>query len=258
MIRSRSVGRDVVEGMSDEKTPFAAMVEHLLESLEASSGGTVVVRWTDGRSGPAGPAWDHSVERMLVRSAIAGDDDALDLLMRREWCAVYRLVSRREPDAGRAEELVQEVFTRAIATLGRLQELGVPLRSYLAQIARRLLRDRVEAARPDAGRGVPGAFRSVDAPGLVVLPPQEREPDPVVERATVVVLSAGERSRFLQVLDRLPRRSRELLSLRVIEGHTEAEIGIAWGRTPEAVRAAQRQALDALRASLAGDSEGPT
>jgi RNA polymerase sigma-70 factor (ECF subfamily) len=240
-------------------TPFAAMVGRLLDSLEASSGGTVVVRWTDGRSGPPGPAWDHSVERMLVSSAAAGDDDALDLLICREWCGVYRLVSRREPDAARAEELVQEVFTRAIASLGRLQQLGVPFRSYLAQIAHRLMRERIGAPTPDGSRGGPGVFGGDDTPGLVVLTAQERTVRASRDdEPTVVVLSAEERPRFLELLDRLPRRSRELLWLRVLEGRTEAEIGIAWGRSAGAVHEAQHQALTALRMSLIDHPEGPT
>lgn len=259
MTASQWGGALVGMDMSDEVMPFAAMVGRLLDSLEASDGGTVVVRWTDGRTGPPGPAWDHSVERMLVRSAVAGDDDALDLLICREWCGVYRLVSRHEPDAARAEELVQEVFTRAIASLARFQQLGVPFRSYLAQIARRLLRERIGAPKPDAGRGGPGAFGESDPPGLVVLPTQERtDPGLRAKEPTVVVLSAEERPRFLELLDRLPRRSRELLWLRVLEGHTEAEIGIAWGRTPGAVHEVQRQALDALRMSLADPPGGPT
>lgn len=248
----------VVTVMSDDMAPFAAMVGRLLDSLEASDGGTVVVRWTDGRSGPQGLVWDHSVERMLVQSAAAGDDDALDLLICREWCGVYRLVSRHEPDAARAEDVVQEVFTRAIAGLERLQQLGIPFRSYLAQIARRLLRERIGAPRPDAPRGGPGAFGEDGMPDLVVLPAQEHTGRaPRREEPTVVELSAEERPRFLELLGQLPRRSRELLWLRVLEGHTEAEIGTAWGRSPGAVHEAQRQAVIALRMNLTGHLEKP-
>jgi RNA polymerase sigma-70 factor, ECF subfamily len=239
--------------MGNEGTPFAAMVRRLLDSLEAPDGGTVVVRWTDGRC-DHGTVWDHSLERMLLQSACAGDDDALDLLLRREWFGVYRLVVVSEPDGRRAEELVQEVFARAIAALPRLRDGGVPFRSSVAQIARRLLRDRQPTSPPIGGpRGVPGAFGEPEPPDLVVLPAQAssaEDPDPSCSQPSVMVLSADDRPRVVAALDRLPRHCRELLWLRIVEGHTETEIGVEWGRTPDAVRELQRRALRALRAGL--------
>lgn len=237
--------------MDNEGTPFAIMVARLLDSLEAPQG--AVVRWTDGHAHPNGPAWGHSIERLLVQSACAGDDEALDLLLRHEWYGVYRLVSAAEPDGARAEELVQEVFTRAIATLERLRVLGVPFHSYCVQIAHRLLRDRRRTAPAGIPGRTPGDFSSPESPGLVVLSSVEvPEPAPATE-PTVVVLSADDRPRFVAALGRLPRPSRELLWLRLIEGRTEAEIGVEWGRTPESVHELQRQALSALRAGLAAD-----
>ena len=234
-------------GMDNERTPFATMVARLLDSLEAPDADAVVVRWTDGRS-LDGAAWGHSVERMLVQSACAGDDEALDLLLRHEWYGVYRLVASAEPDGARVEELVQEVFARAIAGLERFRALGVPFRSYLAQIARRLLRPAPGVATPAPG-GIPGDFGEPDGPDLVVLSARER-PAPRREPA-VVVLSADERPQLLAALDRLPRQCRELLWLRLVEGRTETEIGVEWGRTAASVRELQRHALESLRAGLA-------
>lgn len=237
--------------MDNEGTPFATMVTRLLDSLEATEVDTVVVRWTDGRSGD-GSGWDHSIERMLVQSACAGDDEALDLLLRHEWFGVYQLVSRKEPDDARAEELVQEIFTQAIASLERFRGLGVPLRSYLAQIARRLLRQVPEGIVPVPG-GIPGDFGELEVPDVVVLPAQDRCVVP--REPAVVVLSADDRPRFLAALDRLPRRCRELLWLRLVEGRTETEIGVEWGRTAESVRELQRHALEALRDGIAAATE---
>lgn len=248
---SHRTGSDVGTGMHSEETPFGIMVAQLLESLEAPSG--AVVRWTDGRFGADGPVWDHSIERMLVQSACSGDDEALDLLLRHEWYAVYRLVSDGASDGALAEELAQEVFARAIATLDRLQVLGVPFHSYCVQIAHRLLRDRRRAMPPGAPGGTPGHFVAPEGPGLVVLPSVEDagDVDQGASEPAVVVLSSDDRPRFVAALDRLPRSSRELLWLRLIEGRTEHEIGVEWGRTPESVHELQRQALAALRAGLA-------
>lgn len=242
-------------GMEHEGTSFATMVARLLDNLDAPDGGTVVVRWTDGRSGPYGE-WDHSIERMLLQSACAGDDEALDLLLRHEWYGVYQLVARNEPEGGRAEELVQEVFTRAIASLDRVWSLGVPLRSYLAQVTHRLLRDKRPAAGAPAPApgGIPGDFGEPEPPDLVVLPATEARSTALGREPVVVVLSADDRPRVVDALDRLPRQCRELLWLRLVEGRTETEIGVEWGRTPESVRDLQRRALVALRAGLAGEA----
>lgn len=254
MTASQGARSHVVTGMGNEGTPFAAMVRRLLDSLEAPGGDTVVVRWTDGRCGHA-TVWDHSLERMLLQSACAGDDDALDLLLRREWFGVYRIVAAAEPDGGRAEELVQEVFARAISSLPRLRDRGVPLRSSLAQIARRLLRDRQRASSSVvAPGGVPGSFGEPEPPDLVVLPTQAPLGGPSGNRASgdpcVMVLSADDRPRVVAALERLPRHCRELLWLRIVEGRTETEIGVEWGRTPDAVRELQLRALRTLRAGL--------
>lgn len=259
MIVSRRAGSLVGTSMNHEGTPFAAMVRRLLDNLEAPDGDTVVVRWTDGRS-DHGTLWDHALERMLLQSACAGDDDALDVLLRREWFGVYRLVAGSEPDGARAEELVQEVFARAINSLPRLCEQGVPLRSSLAQIARRLLRDRQRTSSPiGAPGGVPGVFDAPERPSLVVLPAQEpagTEAGQSGERPvpSVMVLSADDRPTVVAALERLPRQCRDLLWLRIVEGRTETEIGVEWGRTPEAVRELQLQALRALRAGLESDA----
>ncbi|MGH9110655.1 MAG: RNA polymerase sigma factor [Acidimicrobiales bacterium] len=251
--------------MDQEPTLFAAMVGKLFDDLDSPHGDAVVVRWTDGRSGPADAhGWDQSMERMLVESACAGDDDALDVLLRREWYGVYRLVTAAEP-AGDAENLVEEVFTRTIADLGQLRDLGVPLRSSLAQIARRLLRERAAGAADgwqdpaNAGAGVPGAFRRAPAVDVVVVgsgevPAGGPVPEPAEARhPPVVLLCADDRPLLVAALDRLPRHCRQLLWLRVVEGRSESEIGVDWGRSPESVRELQREALVALRATLTAD-----
>ena len=135
-----------------------------------------------------------------------------------------------------AEELTQEVFARAIASLPRFRYVGVPFRSYLSQIARNLLRDRWRQAqaRPDMDGPVPDRATA------------ELEPE-------AIVLAAAERHLLVEAMRRLPHRCREVLFLRVLEGRTATEIGVEWGRTPESVRQIQHRALTALRVEMADE-----
>lgn len=224
---------------SNTDIAYTAPLQSLLDGMMAPGSGDVRIRWTDGAGGlpPADPpsGWDSSMEQMLLQGACLGDEHALETLCRKEWYGVYRLVSASVTDATEAEELTQEVFARAIASLPRFRYVGVPFRSYLAQIARNLLRDRWRQAqaRPTVGR-------EDEIPDR---PAPEPEPE-------AIVLAADERYLLVAALGRLPRRCREVLYLRILEGRTAAEIGVEWGRTPEAVRQIQHRALLALRSEM--------
>ncbi len=204
------------------------------------------VHWSDGVGPPLaveGSAGTPSQrEQMLVQSACLGDDAALETLCRTEWYGVYYLVSGSVPDAGEAEEITQEVFSRAIASLARFSYVGVPFRSYLAQIARNLLRDRWRAAQlhPEtvatAGRGGPLA--------------------PGADPAPTVLVAAEDRKPLAAAVSQLPDRCRDVLRLHLLEGRTAEEIGVEWGRSPDVVRRIQQRALLALRAELDGRPAG--
>jgi len=213
--------------------PYRSMLQSLLDGMGSPRGGDVMIRWTDGDAHRSTDE-DRNLERMLVESACQGDEEALDTLCRREWYAIFRLVSASVLDTVEAEELTQEVFTRAIASLSRFRYIGVPFRSYLAQIARNLLRDRWRQAktRPDLGARMPDRATA------------DPQPD-------AIVLAADERHLLVEALGRLPRRCREVLCLRILEGRTAAEIGVEWGRSAESVRQLQHRALLALRAEMA-------
>jgi RNA polymerase sigma-70 factor (ECF subfamily) len=208
--------------------------------MESPRGGEIVIRWTDGAETTAvtddTAGWDRAMERMLVESACQGDEDSLDALCRRDWYAIFRLVSSSVRDPAEAEELTQEAFTRAIASLPRFRYVGVPFRSYLSQIARNLLRDRWRQAQSR-----PGMENQVPDRATV-------EPEP-----EAIVLAAAERHLLVEALGRLPRRCREVLYLRILEGRTAAEIGVEWGRTAESVRQLQHRALLALRAEMSSE-----
>jgi len=90
-------------------------------------------------------AESHSGE--LLRAARAGDRDALNRLCQENWLPVYRSVARWAGTPAEAEDLTQEVFVRAIQSLGsyRGADLDIPYRAYLLRISRNLVIDRWRA-----------------------------------------------------------------------------------------------------------------
>lgn len=226
--------------------PGTSVLESVLSFLaEPVEGGKVPRRWPGrGRPSPApaGLGGQALVEQALVEQARRGDGQALGRLCCNEWTGVLRMVRASVADPEEAEEVTQEVFARAIASLPRFVVTGAPFRAYLGQIARNLLRDRWrhEQACPTLERL---GHDAADRPS----------PEPPPE---AVVLAADQRQVLLNAIQHLPPRYREVLRLRVIEGRSAAEIGAAWGRSPEAVRQIQHRAVLALRGEMAAGGWG--
>lgn len=81
-------------------------------------------------------------ERELLERAQRGDLDALEEICDREWRPVYGIVYQAVRNVGEAQDLTQEVFLRALRSLPRYRDMGVPFGAYLGTIARNLIRDR--------------------------------------------------------------------------------------------------------------------
>ena len=189
-----------------------------------------------GEAGPAGPEGDDSA---LLRRARSGDQPALDELCRRNWKPVYRSFARLTQDPAEAEDLTQEVFLRALRSLPRFEDRGLPFTAYLLQIARNLARDRWRArpARLVVTAHVPD--RAAASPGPESL-----------------AVDSARREALVAALDRLAPDHRAVLRLRILEGRATSEVAALIGRSQPAVRQLQVRALAALRSAL-GDELTP-
>src|SRR5258708_36883151 len=87
---------------------------------------------------------EHDDSALLVL-ARTGDQVALEALCRRNWRPVYRSFARYTSDPFEAEDLTQEVFLRALRSLPKFADTGVPYTAYLLRIAANLARDRWRA-----------------------------------------------------------------------------------------------------------------
>ena len=146
---------------------------------------------------------------------------------RRHYGQVYRYVRRRTGDHHRAEELTQQVFADAAASL---RETGQPQLAWLYTVAKRRFAD--EARKRNA------QISPVPAPET-----REYVPD----------LAAALRT----ALGRLPEGQREVIVLKLLRGARFAEIGETLGLTEAAAKMRFVRALEALRAELEGEGVTP-
>lgn len=169
----------------------------------------------------------------VLQRALQGDREALNALCEREWQPVYYLIYRHVQNREEAQDLTQEVFARALRSLGRYRVTDTPFQGYLATIARNLLRDLWKQRRP--------VLRDIDAePGLASDAPSPE---------TISMMSM-ERETILSGLATLPDDYQAVLRLRILDRRSSDEVAQLMQRTPDAVRQLQRRALLALRAAL--------
>jgi RNA polymerase sigma-70 factor, ECF subfamily len=179
-------------------------------------------------------------EPELLREASSGRREALEELCRRNWRPVYRTFARFGFSPAEAEDLTQEVFLRAIRSLPRFEDRGVPFPAYLRQIARNLARDRWRACS-----------RSPLPTGDI---PDRALTDPGPEG---LAIDAARRESLLAALDLLSADHRLVLRLRILEGRRTSEVAELTHRSQAAVRQLQVRALAALRSALADEAAGP-
>lgn len=186
----------------------------------------------------SGRAVGASEDEALVAAFLVGDDEAFGELVRRNEHLVLSLVRRYARTPEDARDLAQRTFLRAFEAarraLGRGKRQAIPFRRWLVRVAVNLsknhLRDEVRFLR---------------AP-LDALGPAEATPPVAAEE----VLRA-ERARALRrAVLRLPRRQREVLTLRVDAELPFAEIALALGITENAAKVTFHHASRRLRGVL--------
>lgn len=162
-------------------------------------------------------------EAALVRAARAGDRLAFGALYDRYKRVVHAIILARTP-THIAEDLVQDVFERALRQITKLRDENA-FSGWLMAIARNRARDSFRRETPHDE-----------------LPEWLSEP----ERASAQVEAAA----ALQAIRDLPEHYRETLLLRLVEGMTGPEIAERVGITPESVRVNLHRGMKLLREQL--------
>jgi len=139
---------------------------------------------------------------------------------------VYAFVARRVRDRAEAEDVVSEVFYKALKGIDGYEERGVPFVAWLYTIARNVVCDRAR----QAGREEPLDDR--DEPS---------SSDDVERRALL-----------FRLVDTLPTAQRDVLVARFAEQRSIADVARQLGRSEGAVKQLQLRAIEALRTQVRG------
>ena len=184
-------------------------------------------------------------EDALVAAFLVGDDDAFGELVRRNERTVLSIVRRyaRTPDDAR--DLAQRTFLRAFEAARRALRRGsrrdpVPFRRWLLRVAVNLAKNHV---RDEA--------RRLRAPIALVEAEATAEEDTVT--APDALARAEDAARLRLAVVSLPRRQREVLTLRIDAELPFAEIADALGITENAAKVTFHHATRRLRAALAAE-----
>jgi RNA polymerase sigma-70 factor, ECF subfamily len=182
---------------------------------------------------PVSPDGPGDEDRNLALRAGKGDAAAFGALYDRYAEAVYRYVFYRVRNDADAEDLVSDVFMRALRAIPRY-EPRVAFLAWLYRIARNAVIDRARRSRTqisfEDALAHPGADHIV-------------EPD-----ATILALSDKEAVRG--ALAKLTPLQQEVIVLRFVEGYSTLEIANLVGKREGTVRGIQFRALEALRALI--------
>ena len=165
----------------------------------------------------------------LVRAAQAGDSAAFGELYERHRDSIYRYCLSRTGSTHDAEDLTGDVFVKALQSLDRYHDRGLPFVAFLYRIARNAAIDRSRTLKQPLSMDLlltdPASGHNVEAEATLA-----------VERGVLMV-----------ALTRLKPEHREVIAMRFIEGYSAVEVAAILGKTEGGVRTLQHRALQRLR-----------
>jgi RNA polymerase sigma-70 factor (ECF subfamily) len=149
--------------------------------------------------------------------------DPVERAFRRHYGQVYRYVLRRTRDHERAEDIAQDVFSAAAATLPDFSDEAQTPLAWLYTVAKRRFADEARRRTRDAHTSPAGG---------------ELEYGPNIT------------SSLRTAMNRLPNDQQEVLTLKLLRGGSFAEIGKRLDVSEAAAKMRFVRALRALRAEL--------
>ena len=173
-----------------------------------------------------------------MRAAQAGDASGFGQLYERYFDRVYGYLAFKLGDAPDAEDLAEQVFLRALESLGGYRWTGVSFQAWLFRIAHNLLVDHLRR------RG-----KRVSEPLDESLPDRRQAADPEALLAEKLT-----RQGLIQAVERLTELQQRVIGLKFAGGLSNAEVAHLLGRTEGAVKALQHAALRSLQRHLSKEA----
>jgi len=169
---------------------------------------------------------DEASDEALVRAFQAGDRVAFSTFVDRHTARLFRLASLWLHDGSSAADVVQETLARSYRGLGKFRFRSQPA-TWLARVCRNICHE--ENRQSARYQTMSNLTELIDANDAAIDQPGADEPSP------------------LALLDRLPRRQRDAVVLRVLEGLSVAEAARIMSCREGTVKAHLHKALANLR-----------
>lgn len=178
-----------------------------------------------------------------VRLAQAGSAHAFALLYDHYVDQIFGYIYHRVGHRQTAEDLVSDVFLRALRRINTFTWQGVDFGAWLMTIARNRVHDHFKSARFRLEATVEEVFDS---------PVTSRDDDP-----EAAALTADVAQQVRAALDQLKGEQAEVLYLRFIQHLNVAETGAVMGKSEGAIKALQYRALRSLAKLVPDGLEAP-
>jgi len=177
----------------------------------------------------SGSAGMDSAARLIVSTALAGDNAAFETVIRTYSRRVYIVAYAIVQDVAEAEDIVQDTFLKAHHQRGKLRE-PEKFPAWLLTVARNAARDRLRRRKPQAEAEVLGTLTD----------------DNAVTPGSALELEEHQ-ARLRRALASLPEEHRTALTLRYLEGLDYRAIESRMGLSNGALRGILGRALGTLR-----------
>ena len=177
----------------------------------------------------------------LIESLQAGDDSALDELIRRHREPLLHFVFRYVRDETVAREVVQETFVRVFFKAKQFEPRS-SVKTWIYAIAVNLCRDQNRKLLKRHHEV------SLNAPG-----PRDQPPLELADSGALPDDQAGQRDHFALLqgaIDKLPHKLKAALVLFALEGKSQQEAADILGTTPKTVETRVYHAKEKLRRLL--------
>ena len=172
-------------------------------------------------------------EQNLVNRAQNGDEEAFSQIYEEYFNKIYRYVVVRMGDEMEAEDLTQQVFLKALQSIGSFKWRGTPFSSWLYRIAHNQVVDYLRKKK-----------RRTTVPLDEIQVAVDRDPQDEVEKGFDL-------QRLASAMHHLTESQRSVISLRFTSELSTAEVAQVLGKSQGAIKALQHSAVVALRRLLA-------
>ncbi len=170
----------------------------------------------------------------ILREAIQGDKDAFSLLYQKNVTRIYNYVYYRTGNPFDAEDLTARIFYRAMNSIQRYEQKGIPFSAWLYRIAHNMV---ANWHRDNSRKKEVPLEDHIDLPYKGELP----------ENA---LLRNQESENLILLIRALPAERQNLIILKFVEGLSNADIALIMNRSEGAIKSLYHRTLENLRQKI--------